>query len=97
MSYLILIYFEIIPLSKENKEKKTRKKILEKETIMELDKETIITILIIAIMGAIGIVTLVGAMFGLSFAKLGIITVLGLIVGVAGLIFGALVIANTKC
>ena len=64
---------------------------------MELDKETIITILIIAIMGGIGIVTLVGAMFGLSFAKLGIITVLGLIVGVAGLIFGALVIANTKC
>ena len=50
-----------------------------------------------AIMGAIGIVTLIGAIFGLSFAKLGMITVLGLIVGVAGLIFGALVIANTKC
>ena len=64
---------------------------------MELDKETIITILIMAIMGSIGVVTLVGAMLGLSFAKLGIITVLGLIVGVAGLIFGALVIANTKC
>ncbi len=64
---------------------------------MKIDKETIMTICIMAIMGAIGIVSLFGAVLGVSFAKLGLATVLGLILGTAGLIFGVLVIANTKC
>lgn len=64
---------------------------------MKIDKETVIIICIMAIMGAIGIVSLCGAVLGISFAKLGLATVLGLVLGTAGLIFGVLVIANTKC
>lgn len=67
------------------------------EKVMKIDKETVMTICIMAIMGAIGIVSLFGAVLGVSFAKLGFATVLGLILGTAGLIFGVLVIANTKC
>lgn len=65
--------------------------------VMKLDKETIMIIAIMAIMGAIGIVSLLGAMLGISFAKLGAATVSGLLLGTAGLIFGVLIIANTKC
>lgn len=64
---------------------------------MKLDRETIMIIAIMAIMGAIGIVSLLGAMLGISFAKLGAVTVSGLLLGTAGLIFGILIIANTKC
>lgn len=64
---------------------------------MKIDKETIMIIAIMALMGAIGIVSLLGAMFGISFAKLGAATVSGLVLGAAGLIFGVLIIANTKC
>ena len=65
--------------------------------VMKIDKETIMIIAIMALMGAIGIVSLLGAMFGISFAKLGAATVSGLVLGAAGLIFGVLIIANTKC
>lgn len=67
------------------------------EEVMKIDKETIIIIAIMALMGAVGIVSLLGAVFGISFAKLGAVTVSGLVFGTAGLIFGALIIANTKC
>ena len=65
--------------------------------VMKIDKETIMIIAIMALMGAVGIVSLLGAMFGISFAKLGTVTVSGLVLGTAGLIFGVLIIANTKC
>lgn len=65
--------------------------------VMKIDKETIMIIAIMAFMGAVGIVSLLGAMFGISFAKLGAVTVSGLVLGTAGLIFGVLIIANTKC
>ena len=67
------------------------------EEVMKIDKETIIIIAIKALMGAVGIVSLLGAVFGISFAKLGAVTVSGLVFGTAGLIFGILIIANTKC
>lgn len=67
------------------------------EEVMKIDKETIIIIAIMALMGAVGIVSLLGAVFGISFAKLGAVTVSGLVFGTAGLIFGVLIIANTKC
>ena len=67
------------------------------EKVMKIDKETIIIIAIMALMGAVGIVSLLGAVFGISFAKLGAVTVSGLVFGTAGLIFGVLIIANTKC
>lgn len=67
------------------------------EEVMKIDKETIIIIAIMALMGAVGIVSLLGAVFGISFAKLGTVTVSGLVFGTAGLIFGVLIIANTKC
>ena len=67
------------------------------EQVMKIDKETIIIIAIMALMGAVGIVSLLGAVFGISFAKLGAVTVSGLVFGTAGLIFGVLIIANTKC
>ena len=65
--------------------------------VMKIDKETIMIIAIMALMGAVGIVSLFGAVFGISFAKLGAVTVSGLVFGTAGLIFGVLIIANTKC
>lgn len=67
------------------------------EKVMKINKETIIIITIMALMGAVGIVSLLGAVFGISFAKLGAVTVSGLVFGTAGLIFGVLIIANTKC
>ena len=67
------------------------------EKVMKIDKETIIIIAIMALMGAVGIVSLLGAVCGISFAKLGAVTVSGLVFGTAGLIFGVLIIANTKC
>ena len=76
--------------------KKTEVKFIGEE-VMKIDKETIIIIAIMALMGAIGIVSLLGAMLGISFAKLGAVTVSGLLLGTAGLIFGVLIIANTKC
>lgn len=79
------------PVNKKTKVKFTGEK------VMKIDKETIIIIAIMALMGAVGIVSLLGAVFGISFAKLGAVTVSGLVFGTAGLIFGVLIIANTKC
>lgn len=79
------------PVNKKTKVKFTGEK------VMKINKETIIIIAIMALMGAVGIVSLLGAVFGISFAKLGAVTVSGLVFGTAGLIFGVLIIANTKC
>lgn len=79
------------PVSKKTEVKFTGEK------VMKINKETIIIIAIMALMGAVGIVSLLGAVFGISFAKLGAVTVSGLVFGTAGLIFGVLIIANTKC
>ena len=62
--------------------KKTEVKFIGEE-VMKIDKETIIIIAIMALMGAIGIVSLLGAMLGISFAKLGAVTVSGLLLGTA--------------
>ena len=81
----------------DNPVNKTTKVKFTGEKVMKIDKETIIIIAIMALMGAVGIVSLLGAVFGISFAKLGAVTVSGLVFGTAGLIFGVLIIANTKC
>lgn len=62
----------------------------------KIDMETIIAIIIIAVMQAVGAIILLNVLTGISFFQNGIGAAIGMFVGLSGVIFGILVLYYTK-
>lgn len=61
---------------------------------MNKEKETILIIAAMALMGAIGCVSLIFALFGIDVARIGFGSFLGFVTGLSGIFFVLLMIGN---
>lgn len=61
---------------------------------MNKERETILIIAVMALMGAIGSVALVCALFGVDVVRLGIGNFIGFVTGLSGIFFTILMLGN---